>query len=468
MSSNRHQINMCHGPLFSQLIRFSVPLMLSGWLQLLFVAADMAVVGRYGSSDALAAVGAASYITGLLVNFFCGISLGVNVLVARYFGAGDRKIINRTVHTAIAASLTGGVVLTVLGLLVAKPLLHISNVPAELTGRSFRYIAIYFCGIPFILLYNFCSAILRSVGDTRRPMIFIVIAGIINVLLNLFFVRVCGMHETGVALASVISMLVSAWLCLRVLINARSAIRVKRKSLRIDFGILKEILLIGVPAGVQGAVFSISNLTVQSAINLFGPAVIAGNAAALNIEGMVYNVSYAYHQTVISMVGQTSGGKRYDRLWQGIIYSMVLTVTMTIFCVIFALLFGDDLMHVFTKNQDVVDAGILRLSVLLPFYALCAAMDIVSGSLRGLGHSMLSAVVTTGGVCGVRILWVLILFPLCPDMAWLLVCYPVSWLLTSGANAVFLRSYLWQMFRNASSDAVLPKTVLGRKVRQHH
>jgi len=466
MGSDRHEINICSGPLLSQLLRFAVPLIFSGWLQLLFVSADMVVVGRYGSSDALAAVGAASYVANLLINFFCGISIGVNVQVSRFFGAGDRKNVSRTVHTAIAASLAGGVLMMLLGFVICDPLLRIMNVPEELMGRATNYVMIYLFGLPFIMLYNFCGAIMRAVGDTRRPMIFIIIAGGVNVVLNLIFVILFRMQETGVALATVISMMVGSGLCLRVLGNSRSSIRFSRKNLRIDRKIFREMLWIGVPAGLQGLVFGVSNMTVQSAINTFGPAVIAGNTAALNFEWFIYNISYGFHQTIISVVGQTTGGKRYDRLCRSISYSLIISAAITGVFAVSLSLFGSFFIGIYNSDPGVIKAGAMRMALILPVYVICAVMDVLSGALRGLGHSMLSAVSTIGGVCGLRVLWVMVIFPCWHSMTSLLLCYPVSWALTSLTLFFFLKHHLLRIIKSAPADAVLPKAFFGRGIKR--
>ena len=305
--SSKYQMDMCRGPLFGQIVIFSVPLMLSGILQLLFNAADLVVIGRFAPHEALAAVGSTASLTGLIVNVFMGLSVGTNVLVANYYGAKDRKLVSRTVHTAILMAAVGGTVLAFLGILLARPMLSLMGTPDNVLSKACVYMWIYFAGMPLIMLYNFGSAVMRAVGDTRRPLFFLLFAGIVNVVLNLFFVLVFHMDVAGVALATVISQGIAAYLVIRCLMNARDACRLKYRGLKIDPTILRNMLWIGLPAGIQGMFFSLSNITIQSSVNSFGSLAIAGNTAAISLEGFVYIGSNAFHQTVVSFAGQNLG-----------------------------------------------------------------------------------------------------------------------------------------------------------------
>ena len=391
-TKNKYHIDMCHGPLFGQIVLFSVPLMLSGILQLLFNAADLVVIGRFASHESLAAVGATSSLTALIVNLFIGLSVGTNVLVANYYGSQNRKNVSRTVHTAIMMALVGGVLLAAIGMLLAKPLLVLMGTPDNVLMKSCLYMWIYFGGMPFIMLYNFGSAIMRAVGDTRRPLYFLMLAGVINVALNLFFVLVFNMDVAGVAL----------------------------------------------PAGIQGMFFSISNITIQSSVNSFGSLAIAGNTATVSLEGFVYVGSNAFHQTVVSFAGQNLGGKQYDRIKRSIYYCIICACVV---CVVLGYGFwldGHDLIAIYNSDPEVVSWGMLRMNILFTTYFLCGIMDVISGALRGLGHSVMPAVITLLGVCVLRVFWVWLIFPLQPTMSNLMFSYPITWGITAIANGIYL------------------------------
>lgn len=437
-AKNKYQIDMCRGPLFSKIVVFSVPLMLSGILQLLFNAADLVVIGRYAPHEAMAAVGATASLTQLIVTVFMGLSVGTNVLVANYYGAKNRKNISRTVHTAILLSLAGGVVLSILGIALARPMLALMGTPENVLAKACVYMWVYFAGMPCIMLYNFGSAVLRAVGDTRRPLIFLLLAGLVNVGLNLFFVLVCGMDVGGVALATVIAQGIAGYLVLKCLMNARDACRVKLRNLRIDPAILKSMLWIGLPAGIQGAFFSLSNITIQSSVNSFGSLAIAGNTAAISLEGFVYIGSGAFHQTVVSFAGQNLGGRQYERIRKSIIYCM-----LSAFCICLVMGYGfffagKQLLAVYNPDPAVISWGMLRIRILFTTCFLCGIMDVISGALRGLEHSVMPAVVTLLGVCVLRIVWVYTVFPLHPTMGNLMLSYPITWLITAAANGLYL------------------------------
>ena len=437
-AGNKYQIDMCRGPLFGKIVLFSVPLMLSGILQLLFNAADLVVIGRFAPHEAIAAVGATSSLTGLIINVFIGLSIGTNVLVANYYGAKERRNVSRTVHTAILTAIIGGIFLTGAGVVLARPLLTLMGTPDNVLDKACLSMWVYFSGMPFIMLYNFGSAIMRAVGDTRRPLYFLLFAGIVNVALNLFFVLVFHMDVAGVALATVIAQGIAAWLVLRCLGQARDACRLRRRNLRIDPVILKRMLWIGLPAGIQGMFFSISNITIQSSVNSFGSLAMAGNTATSSLEGFVYIGSNAFHQTVVSFVGQNLGGGRYDRIRRSILYCMACSSVVCLVMGFGFLLDGRRLLAVYNSNPEVIAWGMLRMKVLFTTYFLCGMMDVVSGALRGLGHSVMPAVITLIGVCVLRVVWVCTVFPLHPTMGNLMLSYPITWAVTAAANGLYL------------------------------
>ncbi len=433
-----YEIDMCRGPLLGKIVLFALPLMLTYILQLLFNAADLIVIGHYASHNSMAAVGATMNLNALVVNIFIGLSVGTNVVAARFQGAKDTRKIRAAVHTSMAVAFYGGRLLTVIGLLAAKPLLVLMNTPPEVLPLSCTYIWICFCAIPFIMLYNFGCAVLRAVGDTRRPLIFLVIAGIVNVLLNMFFVIVCGMDVGGVALATAISHGIAASLILWTLFTSREGYGLRLKELRIDGKIFREILKIGVPAGLQSSCFAISNMIIQSSINSFGAVAMAGTTAAMGLEGIVYVGSFSFHQTAISFTAQNLGGQKYKRILKSLFWCFFCAVLA---CAAMGFGFycsGRTLLAVFDPNPEVISWGMLRMKVLFTTYALCGIMDVASGGLRGLGYSLTSTVVSLAGACVFRIWWVLAVFPKHRSMGNLMLSYPISWFLVSLISCVLL------------------------------
>lgn len=426
------------------MILFSLPLMASTILQLTFNAVDMIVVGQFASHRSLAAVGSCGSIIALLVNVFCALSVGTNVLVSRYFGAKKEKEVQTCVHTSIAMALYGGIGIGVLGQFLARPLLILTGTPEEILPEAAVYLRIMAAGIPCVMLYNFGCAVLRSIGDTRRPLYFLILAGILNVLLNLFFVICLRMTASGVALATVLSHILSAYLILRILTGTRACYGLRRNRIRIDRKQCMEILKIGIPAAIQSSAFSISNVTVQSAINSFGANAIAGSVSTAVIEGMVYAGSGAYHQTALSFVAQNYGGKQYDRIKRIFILSIILGGVSTFIVGNTLLCFGKTLLHLFTDNAEVISWGLQRMVHVFTVYALCGFMDAASGCLRGLGYSTTSSVICVAGVCGFRLLWVLAIFPLHRTFPMLLACYPISWALA----AIISTLILWWLWKN--------------------
>ena len=395
-----YEIDMCDGPLLSKILLFSVPLMMSGILQLLFNAADIIVVGRFAGSSALAAVGSTSSLINLLINVFVGLSVGVNVLVAKYYGGQREKDMSETVHTAVLTSLLSGLFLVILGGIAARPLLHLMGTPDDVLDQAVLYMRIYFLGMPVLMVYNFGAAILRAIGDTRRPLYFLFMAGVVNVALNLFFVIGLGMGVDGVGWATVISEHVSALLVLKSLMEAPGALKLNLKELRIHPKKLKRIVKIGLPAGMQGAIFSISNVLIQSSVNSFGSIAMAGNTASANIEGFVYTAMNAVYQTNLSFTSQNLGGRKYSRI-NRIMYICLAVVTVVgITLGITAVLAGDLLLGIYSSDAQVLRYGMLRLEIICGTYFLCGIMDCMVGSLRGLGYSVIPMFVSLTGACG--------------------------------------------------------------------
>lgn len=434
-----YEIDMCNGPLLGKILLFSVPLMMSGILQLLFNAADIIVVGRFAGSSALAAVGSTSALINLLINVFVGLSVGVNVLVAKYYGGRREKDMSETVHTAITTSVLSGLFLVVLGLVAAKPLLHLMGTPDDVLSQSVLYMRIYFLGMPVLMLYNFGAAILRAIGDTRRPLYFLFAAGIVNVVLNLFFVIGLGMGVDGVAWATVISEHISALLVLKSLMEAPGALKLSLKNLRIHPKKLKRIIKIGLPAGMQGAIFSISNVLIQSSVNSFGSIAMEGNTASSNIEGFVYTAMNAVYQTNLSFTSQNLGGRKYSRI-NKIMYICLGVVTVVGLSLgLTAVLGGRMLLGIYSSDPEVLRYGMLRLGIICTTYFLCGIMDCMVGSLRGLGYSIIPMFVSLTGACGFRVLWVFTVFAAYHSLDVLYLSYPVSWAITAAAHMITFR-----------------------------
>lgn len=421
---------MCNGPLLGKIVVFYLPLMLSGILQLLFNAADIIVVGQYAGDDALAAVGSTSPLINLLVNLFIGLSVGANVLVARYYGAGQKKELSEMVHTAVLTSLVSGIFLVFVGLFLTKPALILMGVPEDVLGMSVLYLRIYFAGMPVMMAYNFGSAILRAVGDTKRPLYYLLTAGVVNVCLNLIFVIVFNMSVAGVALATVISQGLSAFLVLRCLMKSESDYQLVLSKLQIHGDKLWKMIKIGIPAGLQSVLFSISNVLIQSSVNSFGKIAMAGNTAAGNIEGFVYTSMNALHQTSISFTGQNYGAKKFDRIKRILFYCLGLVILVGLILGNGAYLGANVLLRLYTDNPEAIQYGVLRLSVICTTYCLCGMMDVIVGSIRGMGYGLMPMFVSLTGACLFRVIWIFTVFQDIHTLQCLYLSYPISWALT--------------------------------------
>lgn len=431
-----YEIDMCNGPLLGKILRFSVPLMLSGILQLLFNAADIVVVGQFTGSDALAAVGSTGSLNNLIVNIFLGLSIGSNVLVARYYGARDEDGIQDVVHTSMLLSAIFGVALIFLGILLAAPLLELMGTPDNVLDQAVLYMQIVFVGMPAMMIYNFGAAILRALGDTRRPLIYLFIAGVVNVILNLFFVIGFQMGVAGVALATVISQCISAALVVLCLMRSSGCYKLYLSKLHISRDKLIQIIRIGLPAGIQGAVFSISNVLIQSSINSFGSIAMAGNTAASNIEGFVYTSMNSLYQASLSFTGQNIGARNIHRIVPVLTRCLGCVMVIGVGLGALVLIFGRPLLGIYNSDPEVIRFGLERLSVVCSTYFLCGVMDVACGSIRGMGYSVTPTIVSLTGACGLRILWVFTIFTMDHSLFNLYLSYPVSWAITFAAHIV--------------------------------
>lgn len=427
---NKYEIDMCSGPLFSKIVLFSIPLMLSGMLQLLFNAADIVVVGRFAGNEALAAVGSTSSLTNLLVNVFMGLSVGANVLVARYYGAGQKKELDEMIHTAIATSIVAGIFLVFLGFFLARPALAMMGTPEDVIDHSVLYMRIYFAGMPVMMLYNFGSAVLRAIGDTKRPLYYLLFAGVVNVVLNLIFVICFHMGVAGVALATVISQAISAILVIRCLILNDGSVKLDIKKLRIVPDKLFRMIRIGVPAGLQGAMFSISNVLIQSSVNSFGSIAMAGNTAAQNIEGFAYTAMNALHQGAVSFSGQNYGAHKFKRIAKTAFICEGMVVVVGIVMSGLILLLRYPLLGLYSTDTEVIQFGINRLLIICTTYFLCGMMDVMVGILRGMGYAIAPMIVSLTGVCALRVVWIYTIFAEYRTLQVLYISYPVTWTVT--------------------------------------
>ena len=423
-------MDMTEGPLMSKVLFFALPIMLSGILQLVFNAADTIVVGRFAGNEALAAVGSVGSLNNLLISLFIGLSVGVNVVVARYTGARDAKKVSDAVHTAVIVSIVGGVFLAVAGFFAARPLLLLMGSPEDVIDLAVLYVRITFAGMPVQLLYNFCAAVLRAIGDTKRPLYFLTLAGVVNVVLNLIFVISLHMSVAGVALATIISQAVSAVLVVHALMGMDGPTHLNLRKLRVNSSILREIIRIGLPAGVQSSMFSLSNVVIQSSINSFGAIAIAGSAAAANVGNFVYQAMNTFQQAITCFAGQNIGARKPMRVLSSLkvcmFWAALFGVVLGVSCVVFA----TPLLSLYTADPAVIEAGMPKILVMCGPYFLCGIMDVMTGALRGIGYSILPMVVSIMGACGLRLLWVVTVFAAMPSMHVLMLSYPVSWLIT--------------------------------------
>lgn len=436
MAKKTYEIDMCNGPLLGKILLFSLPLMLSSLLQLLFNAADMVVVGRYAGSQSLAAVGATGALCNLLINVFMGLSVGVNVMIARYYGAKKERAVSETVHTAILASLISGVALAFIGIFLCRPLLELMGTPADVIDLSTIYMRIYFAGMPAIMLYNFGSSILRAIGDTKRPLYFLTLAGVVNVLLNLYFVIVWNMNVAGVALATIISQAISAILVLLCLIRSTGCFQLKLRELKIYPNRLIPILRIGLPAGLQGSVFSLSNVLIQSSVNSFGSIAMAGNTAAANIEGFVYVAMNAFYQTALSFVSQNYGAGKFDRIKKTFVLCVSCVTVTGLILGVGAWALGHPLLGIYSSDPEVIEYGVRRLLLISTPYFLCGIMDVMVGMLRGLGASVMPMIVSLAGACAFRIFWIYTIFQWNRTLTTLYISYPISWFITGSVHMI--------------------------------
>ena len=430
MKNNKYEIDMCNGTLMDKLISFSLPLMLSGILQLLFNAVDIIVVGRFTGSQALAAVGSTTALINIFTNLFIGISLGANVLAARFYASGKEQEMSETVHTSITLALISGLVMALAGVLLARFALNLMGTPNDVIDQSVLYMRIYFLGMPFFMLYNYGAAILRAVGDTKRPLFFLVISGMTNAVLNLVLVIVFHMGVAGVAIGTIVSQLISSILVLRCLYTSNTSYRLYFSKLGIKTQYLKQIFQVGIPAGIQSTVINLSNALLQSSVNSFGSVAMAGYTAANNIFGFLYMSVNAVTQSCMSFTSQNYGVKKLKRMDRVLLDCMILSVGVTLTLGCGAYFFGPELLKIYTSDADVIRCGVEVLAFTTVPYFCCGIMDLLPGALRGMGYSGVPMILSIIGTVGTRIVWIFGLFPAHRSLSFLFISYPVSWILT--------------------------------------
>ena len=430
MNKNKYEIDMCNGSIMDKLISFALPLMLSGILQLMFNAVDIIVVGHFSSSQALAAVGSTTALINVFVNLFIGVSLGTNVLAARFYAAGKDKEMSEVVHTSILFALISGIVMAIIGVLLAKPALQLMQTPADVIDQSALYMRIYFLGMPFFMLYNYGAAVLRAVGDTKRPLMYLILSGIVNTLLNLFLVIVFRLAVAGVAISTIIAQCMSCILILNCLRKSESSYKLTFSGLNIKWVYLRQIFQVGIPAGIQSTVINFSNALLQSSVNSFGSTAMAGYTAANNILGFLYASVNAVTQACMSFTSQNFGVGKYKRVDLVLRDCMILTVGVSLVLGGGAYLFGNEVLRIYTNGSEVVRCGVEILSITTVPYFLCGIMDLFPGSLRGMGYSTVPMILSVVGTVGMRIFWIYRVFPFHRSLYVLFISYPASWTFT--------------------------------------
>lgn len=441
----KQKLDMLNGSIWNKLPVFALPIAATGILEQLFNASDIAIVGNFAQTDktaAVAAVGANSPIIGLILNLFTGIALGANVVIANAVGRDDKQTVQKAVHTSMVVSVIGGVLVAIIGELIAEPLLTVLNVPDDVLELALLYLRIYFLGMPVILLYNFEAAIFRSIGETKMPLIALTLSGILNVLLNLFFVIVLKMSVNGVATATVLANVVSAGILYIKLIKSDKYIKVEFKKLRIDGKVFAKIMQIGLPAGIQTAVFALANIVIQGAINSLGTVVIAASSAAFNIEIIAYNVMNSFSQACTTFVGQNFGANKIDRCKKTLFLCLIEDAIASGTAILIVLITGKFLLSIFNNNPEVIEIGYTRLVIIFIAYIFSMMYEVMSGYLRGFGFSLVPAILTTVGVCVLRIIWINTVFPANRTFVTIMTAYPVS--LATTAVLIFIALIIYR------------------------
>ena len=447
---NKYEIDMCNGTIMDKLVSFSIPLMLSGILQLLFNAVDIVVVGKFSGSHALAAVGSTSALINLFINLFIGISLGANVMAGQYYAAQKHKEMSETVHTSIMFALVSGIFMAFVGAFLAKWALRMMDTPDDIINLAALYMKIYFLGMPFFMLYNYGAAILRAVGDTKRPLVYLVVAGVINAALNMVLVIVFNLGVIGVGVATVISEMISCVMVLKCLWKSEGSYQLRFSKLKIQWIYLRQLFKVGLPAGIQSIVINFSNVLLQSSVNSFGSVAMAGYTAANNIFGFLYATVNSFTQTCMSFTSQNYGVKKWKRMDKVLIDCVILSVGVTFALGSGVYIFGDQLLHIYTSDPNVVEWGMQVLLYTTVTYFICGLMDLFPGAMRGMGYSTIPMILSIVGTVGIRIFWIYCIFPSHHSLDILFISYPLSWTVTVIMQLIcfyFVRKRVYSVIR---------------------
>lgn len=428
--ASKYSLDMTNGPFLKKMLRFSLPLMFTGLLQMIYNTADVIVVGRFAGGTALAAVGATGSLVNLILNIFLGMSMGSGVMTAKYIGARDEASVKRCVHSAMLLSVLSGVFVAIFGFIFSEQLLVMMDSPADVLPLSTLYLKIFFLGAPAGMVFNFGASIVRATGDTKKPLIILSASGIINIVLNLILVINFNMSVAGVAIATIVSQYISATVIVFVLLKMQNACRLKPKELRFHKEELKRILFVGIPAGIQNSLFSVSNVIIQTTVNSFGSVAMAGIAAGSNIDSLIYTCTNAISQTTMTFSSQNFGAKKYENFNKIYFRCIALTIAIGVSMGALGIAFKEFLVGIFSTDPAVIKIGAERLTLILPFYFFCSLMDVGAGQLRGMGKSFLPMIVSLLGGCGLRLLWIFVFFPKNPTLIYLYYAYPISWTIT--------------------------------------
>ena len=461
VSIQKGQMNMIEGPIFSKILRFSIPVMLMGMLQLVYNAADIIVVGRWGSQNSLAAVSSTGSLINLIVTVFMGLSVGASVVISQHYGAGRHKDVSEAVHTAIGLSIVGGIIVGVFGFVATRGMLMLMDTPEDVIDLSSLYVKIYFVGMPANMLYNFGAAILRAIGETKKPLYYLSFSGLINVLLNLVLVIVCKLDVAGVAIATIVSQIISALLVIRCLMKQEGSIKLTLSKVRIYKDKMFNIIRVGFPAGIQGSIFSISNVVAQSAVNFFGASAMAGSGAAANIEGFAYVAMNAIYQAALTFAGQNYGACKYDRIKKVCAISMALVIVIGMVFGLFLWAFAAPLISVYTSVPEDISFGVARMSIIAITYFFAGTMEVAVGMLRGIGRAIAPTIITIISVCGFRIAWIYTVFEYYKQnfdnataFKVLYSSYPISWVLATVIHLAYFGIVIHKLSKQAESRKI--------------
>ena len=428
--ASKYSLDMTNGPFLKKILRFSLPLVLTGLLQMIYNTADIIVVGRFAGGTALAAVGATSSLVNLILNVFLGMSMGSGVMTAKYIGARDEDSVKRCVHSAMLLSILSGIFVAIFGFVFSEQLLVMMDSPADVLPLSKLYLQIFFLGAPAGMVFNFGASIVRATGDTKKPLLILSMSGIVNIVLNLILVINFHMSVAGVAIATITSQYISATCILFVLFKMKNACKLTLKKLRFHKEELKRILYVGIPAGIQNSLFSVSNVIIQTTVNSFGSIAMAGIAAGSNVDSFIYTCTNAVSQTTMTFSSQNYGAKKYDNFNKIYFHCVLLTIAIAGSMGALGVIFKEFFVGIFSTDPAVIEIGAQRLTLILPFYFFCSLMDVGAGQLRGMGKSFLPMIVSLLGGCGLRLLWIFVFFPKNPTLMYLYYAYPISWSIT--------------------------------------